>query len=369
MSSVLHETNRQAGAVYAADRAMPLHYGNAEAEYRQTLTGASLFDVSGQGKLEVSGPEAPVFLHNLCTNDVANLPLGAGCEAYFCDRRAKALAHAFIYHVLIGNKEHAFWLDVTPGHGARLLKHLDRHLIAEQVEMSDRTSEFAQLHLAGPNARVVLEKALGQPMPDLAEFQHMERTFGVNATCHVRRHDTLGLPGYDLVCLNERAVGVWQMLVAAGARSAGSQAYETMRIEAGTPVYGIDIDENRFVMEVPLALRAVSYAKGCYLGQEPIIMARDRAGHVNRAFLGVKVLEGGCLTAGTKLWREGNDVGLITSCTISPRLGAPLALGYLRRGHQEPGLRLEADTPEGKKPVEVLPFPPVRLGSARRLEN
>ena len=112
-------------------------------------------------------------------------------------------------------------------------------------------------------------------------------------------------------------------------------------------------------MEVARALRAVSYSKGCYLGQEPIVMARDRAGFVNRAFLGVKVLEGGPLPAGTKLFREGAEIGLTTSSVNSPRLHAPLALAYIRRGNQDPGTRLEADTAEGKRPVEVLPFPPV----------
>jgi folate-binding protein YgfZ len=355
----LHDLLSQSGAIYAPGSVLPLHFGDPAAEYLRTLDGASLFDLSNHGHLEVAGPEAPAFLHNLCTNDINNLPLGGGCEAYFCDQRAKALAYAVVYHVLIAGGNHAFWLDVTPGYHEKLLKHLDRHLIAEQVEMTDRTGQFAQMHLAGPKARETLEKTLGDRLPDLAEFMHMERTFGLNATCHVRRHDPLGLPGYDIVCLNERAAGVWQMLAAAGARPAGSQAFETLRIEAGTPAYGIDIDENRFVMEAPRALRAVSYAKGCYLGQEPIVMSRDRAGHVNRAFLGVKVLEGGCLPAGTKLFRDGNEVGLITSSVVSPRLGAPLALGYIRRGHQDPGLRLEADTPEGRKPVEVLPFPPV----------
>jgi glycine cleavage system aminomethyltransferase T len=112
-------------------------------------------------------------------------------------------------------------------------------------------------------------------------------------------------------------------------------------------------------MEVARAPRAVSYTKGCYLGQEPIVMARDRAGFVNRAFLGVKVLEGGPPPAGTKLFREGAEVGLVTSAVQSPRLRAPLALAYIRRGHQDPGLRLEAHTPEGRRPAEVLPFPPV----------
>jgi tRNA-modifying protein YgfZ len=329
------------------------------AEYQAALQGAALFDQSSHGHIEVSGPEAPPFLHNLSTNDVKSLPLGGGCEAYFCDQRAKALAFALIYHVLIDGGRHAFWLDVAPGQHEKLLKHLDRHLIAEQVEIVDRTEQFTQLHLAGPNAQAIVEQALGGRIPELAEFMHMERTFGANATCHLRRHDPLGVPGFDIVCLNARAEGIWQMLVAAGAKPAGTDAFETLRIEAGTPIYGVDVDENRFVMEVPRALRAVSYTKGCYLGQEPIVMSRDRAGHVNRAFLGVRVLEGGLLAPGTKLFRDGNEVGLITSATVSPRLGAPLALGYIRRGHQEPGLRLEAETAEGPRAVEVLAFPPV----------
>jgi len=323
-------------------------------QYRQTREGSSLFDCSTHGKLEVSGPDAPSFLHNLSTNDINKLPLGGGCEAYFCDARAKTLAQALIYHVLIDGGRHAFWLDVPPGFGEKLLKHLDRHLIAEQVELVDRTAQFAQMHLAGPKAKEVLERALGDSIPELAEFQHMERTFGVNATCHIRRHDPLGVTGYDVVCLNERAEGVGAMLIAAGAKPAGPQTFEVLRVEAGTPVYGIDIDENRFVMEVGRALRAVSYTKGCYLGQEPIVMARDRAGHVNRAFLPMKIVAGGPIAGGTKLLRDGQEVGVITSSVMSPKLGAGLALGYIRRGHQEAGMRLEADTSEGKRAVEIL---------------
>jgi tRNA-modifying protein YgfZ len=325
-------------------------------DYRYALDGAALFDLSSTGKLEVAGKDAPAFLHNLCTNDVINLPLGGGCEAYFCDARAKVLAHTFIYHVLSAGN-HAFWLDVTPtpGYAGKLFAHLDKHLISEAVELTDQTDHFVQLHLAGPRAKAVLEATLGETVPDLAEFQHMERTVGLTATCHVRRRDPLGVPGYDIVCRTERAGGVRGMLVAAGASPAGAEAFELLRVEAGTPVYGIDIGEDRFVMEVPRALRAVSYSKGCYLGQEPIVMSRDRAGFVNRAFLGVKVLEGGPLAPGTKLFRDTTEVGLVTSSIVSPRLGAPLSIGYIRRGHQDVGLRLVGDG----RPVEVLGFPPV----------
>jgi folate-binding protein YgfZ len=261
--------------------------------------------------------------------------------------------------VLLGGTQHGFWLDVTPGYAEQLLGHMDRHLISEQVEMVDRTGQFAQMHLAGPKAMEVLASALGESLPPLGEFQHMERTFGANAICHIRRNDPLGVPGYDIVCLNERAAGIWQLLLASGAKPAGLDAYEILRIEAGTPVYGVDIDENRFVMEVARPLRAVSYNKGCFLGQEPIVMARDRAGHVNRTFLGVKVLHGEPLSPSTKLLRDGAEVGIVTSSSQSPRLGAPVALTYIRRGHQEPGTQLEADTSGGKQTVEVLGFPPI----------
>ena len=88
-------------------------------------------------------------------------------------------------------------------------------------------------------------------------------------------------------------------------------------------------------------------------------MARDRAGHVNRTFLGMKVLDGEPLPSGTKLLRDGADVGLVTSCVRSPQLGLPLALGYIRRGHQESGTRLEAETVTGKQAVEIMGFPPL----------
>jgi folate-binding protein YgfZ len=311
-------------------------------EYRRARESAAVFDVSDRGKLELTGPDAPGFLHNLSTNDVLNLPLGAGCEAFFTTAKAKVVAYALIYHVRLGDGRDALWLDVDPGQATHLVQHLDHFLIAEQVEMADPTADFAQFHLAGPQAKAVLERALGDTVPDLGPLEHMERTFGQNATCHVRRHDPLGLSGYDLVCLKPRAAEVWQRLNAAGAAPAGAETYDILRVEAGTPVYGRDIDENRFVVEVGRA-NAICYTKGCYLGQEPIVMARDRAGHVNRAFRGLRLAGDQPAAAGTKLLTsDGKEAGVITSSLLSPRLG-PIALGYVRRGQEQPGTALEVE--------------------------
>lgn len=329
-------------------------------DYAAATTSAALFDTSGAAKLVLTGPDAPMFLGNMSTNDTKNLPLGGGCEAYLCDSRAKVKFQVWFYHILLSDKRHAMWVETTPGRNTELVQYLDRYLISEQVEIADRTLDFAQFHLVGPKAAEVLSAALGDAVPNLPEFAHMERTFGKDATCSIRRRDQLGVPGFDIVCRTEVAEGVKRLLLAAGAAEGTPDTFGVLRIEAGTPVFGKDIDDNRFVMEVGFAARAVSYAKGCFLGQEPIVMARDRAGHVNRAFLGLKVLEGAPLPPGTKLFHDGQEVGSVTSSCHSPRLGTPVALAYLKWKHQEPGTRMEAETSAGKQPVEVLGLPPVK---------
>ena len=325
-------------------------------DYQAALSVAAFFDTP-TATLMLTGVDAPMFLGNLSTNDIKNLPAGVGCETYFCNPQAKVQFQAWVYHV-VNSGEHALWVETTPGRSGALAEYLDRYLISERVEIADRTTDLAQFHLAGPGAKAVLDGATGDSFPDLVEFAHAERMIGV-ATCSVRRRDPLGVPGYDLVCATDGAAVVRERLVAAGAQLAAGATYETLRIEAGTPVFGPDIDATRFVMEVGNAARAVSYSKGCYLGQEPIVMARDRAGHVNRAFCGLKVLEGGPLPTGSKVFRDGQEVGLVTSSCHSPRLGVPVALGYLRWKHQEPGTRMEAGHTAGRQAVEVVGLPPV----------
>jgi folate-binding protein YgfZ len=353
----LHDVAAQAGAAFTEDVGweVPACFGDPAAEYALAREAAGLFDVSHRGKVELTGPEAAFFLHNVCTNDVKDLPVGAGCEAFLTTNKAKIVSHLYVYHLLLHDCRPALWLDVPPGTSERLIQYLDRYVISEQVEFADRTREFAQMHLAGPRARAVMEKALLDDVPPLEDLQHMMRTFGASDTCHVRRHDPLGVTGYDVVCLAARAPNVWQLLTRAGAAPAGREAYEILRVEAGTPALGADLDENTFAPEVGRTIQAISYTKGCYLGQEPIVMARDR-GQVNRTLLGVR-LPGGPVPNNSLLYRDGKEVGRVTSSVVSPRLGA-VGLAYVRRGSQEPGTALEVDAGGTRRPavVAALPF-------------
>src|SRR5579884_3089834 len=137
------------------------------ADYRHARDGAALFDVSDRGKVEVTGPDAAALLHNFSTNDVRNLPVGRACEAFFCTAQARVVAHGFIWHLLA----ETFWLDLAPGLAEKLVRHLGRYLISEQVELADRTAEHAQLHLAGPKAKETLDRATNGQAPDLGELQ------------------------------------------------------------------------------------------------------------------------------------------------------------------------------------------------------
>jgi folate-binding protein YgfZ len=334
---------------------VPAHHGDPHAEYAAARDRAAVFDQSHRGKVEAVGKETLFFLHNLSTNDIKNLAVGHGCEAFLANAKARALAHVYVFR-LPPETPGRLWLDAGPGLGAKVFKHLDRHLISEQVELADRTHEFAQAHLCGPEARAVLERALGSPVGDLGELQHEERPLGPAATVQVRRHDLLELPGYDLLWPAEGASAFWEALVRAGALRAGREAFEVLRVEAGLPLYGIEMDEDRFVVEVGRTAKAISYTKGCYLGQEPIVMARDR-GHVNRALLGLTFPEDGPVPRGAKVFQGTQEVGQVTSSVVSPRLGKAVALAYLRRGHQTPGTALDVEVEGARRPALVTPLP------------
>jgi folate-binding protein YgfZ len=354
----LHDVTAQTGAVFveSAGWAVPARYGDTRAEYQQARSSATLFDLSHRGKVEVSGADAASFLHNLTTNDIKGLAVGAGCEAFLTTPTAKVVDHLLIYHVLLAGGREAYFLDLEPGRAEKLIRHLDRYVISEAVEFAERTREFAHLHLAGPRAKAILEKALLDEVPDLEPLQHMVRTFGANAHSHVRRHDPLALPGFDIVCLSGFAANVWGLLVRAGAKPAGLDAYEVLRIEGGTPVFGPDVDENRFVAEVGRTAQAICYTKGCFLGQEPIVMARDR-GQVQRTLLGLKLSGDGPVPRGSKLLRDGKDVGVTASSLVSLALGQPIALAYVRRGNQEPGTIVEVEVGGERRRAEVVPLP------------
>ncbi|MCI0380787.1 MAG: hypothetical protein L0215_24655 [Gemmataceae bacterium] len=322
-------------------------------DYHAALERAACFDFAGTGLVEVSGPDARPFLHNLCTNDIKNLPEGFGCEAFFTTHKARVVAHGWIQY-----EKSVFWIDVVPGLAEKLIAHLDHFLVSEQVDIANRSAQWSMLRVCGPKAEGLADLAALKPL----QQRFVELAPGI--TVRARRFPGPSVPCFDLFFAMDERTALVDWLQRHGVVMAGMDTWEILRVESGLPEYGKDLDENRLVMEVGRTAQAISYTKGCFLGQEPIVMARDR-GQVNRTLLGLKVEGPDPVAVGSPLTlypsppqgRGENlpEVGQTTSSVFSPRLDQVIALAYLRRGSQTPGTQMLL---KGGRKVAVseLPF-------------
>jgi folate-binding protein YgfZ len=311
-----------------------------QAKYEAAIQNCAWFDLSDRTKIEITGVDRAAFLHNFCTNDIKNLPVGRGVEAFLCDGRGKILAYTRVFAM-----PDALWIDAAPQLGAKIVQHLARYVISEDVTLMDRTAAYCQRVICGPSseARLGIQGMKLRPM-DVGRFELL--------ALDVRRSDELTVPCFQVLYPQDGRV------MAMPCERASRDCYEILRVEAGTPEYGQDIDESNYPQEVGRTDRTVSFTKGCYLGQEPIVMIRDR-GQIQRQLVGLRLVGSTPAVHGAKLWRESKDVGHITSSVFSPRLGSAIALGYVNRVAQEPGTILEfemADGTRGSAAITKLPF-------------
>lgn len=275
--------------------------------------------------VEFVGPDRASFLHNFCTAEIRKLPVGRGCEAFVTTVQGKVLDFVTVFA-----GAESLTVSGMPGGGARLVAHLDRYLIREKVELHDRSDAWAELVLAGPQAPGVLAALGAGALPGEPWGEAMVDLAGQSV--RVRRISELNVPAYALVMCSSGVAGLVQALAQAGASEVDRGLGEILRIEAGFPAYGQDITEKNLPQEVDRDDRAISFTKGCYLGQETVARI-DALGHVNRTLCRLQFAGPVVPAAGTALEQQGQAVGEVTSAAWSPRAGAALGLGYLRRGH------------------------------------
>lgn len=325
------------------------HFDDPAGEYSAARTAAAMFDLSGWTQIAMTGNDRSKFLHNFCTNDIRGISAGAGCEAFMTSVQGKVLAH-----VLVLAGERALTLLGVPGIAERIISHLSRYQISEDVAFDDRTASCALLLVVGPQAPAVLAKA-GCDLASLAHGKHREVPFGASHAT-VFRNDFLGVPCYLVSCASVDLNGWRDKLNAAGAIPAGTATFNALRIEAGFPLYGVDITDANLAQEVNRTTQAISFAKGCYLGQEPIARI-DAMGHVNQQLRGIRLAAGPVPSAGTDVLTADGDprvIGLITSAAVSYATNQPVALAYLKRNYDTPGLEVAVDLPGGAIPGEVF---------------
>jgi folate-binding protein YgfZ len=348
MSSLpLHQFHTLSGAIFGEINSQQtvLSYGSVESEYRELVSGAALLDLSFRGRICVLGAEREKFLHGQVTNEVLKLKQGEGCYAFLVNGKGKIQSDLRIYKL----KEELL-LDFEPGLTNQNIERLEKYIIAEDVQVVDVAQHYSLLSIQGPKADgAVMGCGLFHELPE-NKYSWISVP-SAEGEIYLAKNPRLKSNGYDLFA----PLGATERI----ARSfqtpwAGWNAFEMARIEAGIPRYGIDFTEVNLPQETELQDEAVSFSKGCYIGQE--VIARIRTyGQVAKALRLLRLANEtqNAVEAGSKLFNGGREVGYITSSGLSPKYGAEVGLGYVRKECNEPGTKLQLSRADGPEVIVV----------------
>jgi folate-binding protein YgfZ len=321
------------------------------AEHRVLRDGAGLVDRSERGKLALSGAGAIEFLNGQVTNELADLHAGEGRYAAFLTHKGKMLGDLRILAVGEGGAvPRELLLDTERLALQALFDMINRFKVGYEVQLHKRTLERGLLSLIGPESASVAGAArLGRAEHDNVAVE-LE---GIG--CLAVRTDA----GVDLICETEDTERLKDVLLERGAVSVSTEAAECVRIESGRPRFGIDIDESTIPQEAGLNERAVSFTKGCYVGQETVARLHYR-GKPNRHLRGLRL--SAPALRGIEIHLGERSVGRVGSVASSPELG-PIALALLRR-EAAPGAQVSVGEAAIAAEVVELPFVNARRGSA-----
>jgi folate-binding protein YgfZ len=323
------------------------------AEYEALRHGCGLADRSGAGRLEMLGADRQRFLNAYVTCDVKGLAAGQGSYGFFTGPQGRILADV----VVLAHADR-LWLELPPGQEEPIAGHLKKYLIADRVEMR-QLADMVPLTLAGPGAAAAVAalagKAPGDDLVPAAPWSHVRlMVAGVEVT--VQRGGRMGVPALTLWVSGSLAQPLREEILGQaglGVRSVSGEALEVVRTEAGVPRYGHDFGPQNFPQETGAEEEAVSYTKGCYLGQEVVARIHYRGG-VQKTLCGL-VFDGEAVPgSGTALLYEGREAGTLGTAVHSLALDRPIGLAILHRRAAGPGSRLEL---AGGGGAEVRPLP------------
>jgi folate-binding protein YgfZ len=353
-----HERRRgRFGAVNGAE--MVLDYGEPWAEHAALRSAAGVLDLSARGRICVLGADRVRFLDGQITNDVQRLRVGEGCYAALVTAKGKLVSDLNVFVL-----PEELLLDFEPGLTGTILSRLEKYIVADDAQVVDVAPHYGLLSVHGPKAETVLRQ-IGRFAELPAAPWNWTSVTHAHGEIYLARHPRIGLPGFDVFAPVGALDGLAEALLAAaetvGGRACGWTAFEIARVEAGIPRFGADMDETHLPPECGIEERAVSYRKGCYIGQE-VLNRIHSIGHVNRRLCGLRLERELAVppARGASLLRDGREVGHLTSVVFSPVLETHIALGYVRREHAAPETELVLKTAAGESAARVVELPFVK---------
>lgn len=333
------------------------------ADYRILRTGAGFIALESRGWLAVGGQDRADFLQGLLSNDIVALAPGGGCYATCLTRQGRMTADMYVFA-----ERDRLLLDVDRSVADRLRERFEDLVFTEDVRVENPTAGLAAYGLHGPRARDVAAALTGAPAGGLAVCEHRALDGG-SAAGLLARTDDLGVEGYRVVVERPAAETLRSALAAAGAVAVDPAVAEAVRVESGRPAFPIDMDRETIPLEAGIADRAVSFDKGCYVGQEVIIRILHRGqGRVARRLVGLTMgtldaVEPVLPSRGAAIFRGADEVGRVTSAVRSPALHTVIALAYVRRELADAaGEAVEVSLGADRAPAAVTPLPFVPPG-------
>ena len=311
MTPQLQAVEQASGATFTRyeERELPARFGDVATEWAAVRQRCGLLDAGFRGLLRLTGTDRTTFMQGMLSNDVASLRDGDGTYAAFLTIQGRVVSDLRVYALT-----DELWLDVPAQRAQPVREALERFIIADDVEFVEPDEWAPLVVVEGPQAARVLVAVLGESVNNLPRLAHRAVSFdGVSVRVAGVTHT--GEDGYLITGPPDCAATLWQRCQAAGAQPVGMEALDILRVEAGLPWHGRDMDDNTLISEVGLEA-AISFTKGCYLGQEVVERVAAR-GQVQRKLVGLAGDAEAVPPPRAVLARDGKEAGWITSAVWS----------------------------------------------------
>ncbi|MGH9339026.1 MAG: YgfZ/GcvT domain-containing protein [Acidobacteriota bacterium] len=302
-------------------------------QYNAVRWAVGLLDLSGRGKIEVTGPDRETFLHAMISNEVNQLPVFSGRYGTFLTSTGKMVSDLFYYKF-----PDFILIDIQRDLLSRTIETLEKFIIMDEVYLKDRSQDFDHISIQGPDSRRLIEELFGEGMTT-GQYQIHELAWTGAKLWLIGKPELAGA-GFEIVSPIESRDSLRRAVLNRG-RQFGMleitpETFDVLRLEAGIPRFGVDMDENNYPMEARLN-HAISLTKGCYIGQE-VVSKATHIGGVARLLSRLRISGEKVPKEGWEVFDpEGKKIGRVTSAAFSPQFGCPIAFAYLKRAFAQAG--------------------------------
>jgi len=326
---------------------MPVYYSSIMAEHKAVRISAGIFDIGHMGAVKVSGHNALQYLQKVLSNDVSKLEVGSSQYSIILNESGGVIDDIFIYRL----SDH-YMLILNASNTKKDIEWLKNNL-SDDVEIKDLKREMTLLALQGPKSQQILQKICDADLNTLGHHKIISSRIS-RLPSLISRTGYTGEDGFEIFFDHSKAENIWNKLIELGAAPCGLGARDTLRIEAGMPLYGHEYNEGITPLETGFSF-AVKLDKGDFIGRDSLAVHKKEG--FSKRLVGIKLKEIGVPRQGHKIFKDGKIIGYITSGTMSPTLKVPIGMGYVRTEYSDVGSSFDEEIRGRHKKAEVVKLP------------